>query len=469
MNNFIVDIYKTTKYFVYFNLFLNVLVLNLLNYKFTYKINDKFLKWLYYTINLNGCILIKIVQWLNTNLEILDVKDSKTLYDIFSTFYEDCEIHDLNYTKKLFIKEFREDFDEVIELDNSYDIKSGSIAQVYKGYYNDKMVAIKVVHPDIKYQLIFPIFYIKLYKFLVNNLFFLKKYDTIFIFDSFFENLKNQTVMLNEYNNMKYFYDAYKENEYILIPEPLHATKNILIMEFIDGIKFDTMNITLMQKYKIVNLLNLFLKDNYFFQDFYHSDLHESNWKVIKNGDFYKLVIYDFGYISSNNYKEVFKLMTYYNDILDIKSILEITYDNCKIQDTMTKNEFTFKFEQYLKDLNTEFREPFCDEIIIRLYNFIFINNIYLEPYMFELFVSIILSKKYVLKYLSLKKIGVSNSNTLISCYISSIEMCKKYNFFHNLKDFMEKTYIDNPEIKASYEFENVYFKNLESSNSIDI
>lgn len=471
MTNFLVDIYKTCKYFIYFNLFLNVLVLNLLNYKFTYKINDKFLKWLHCTINWNGCILIKIVQWLNTNLEILDVKNSKIFYEIFNTFYEDCEIHNLNYTKKLFTKEFKEDFDKVIILDDLYSIKSGSIAQVYKGYYNDKMVALKVVHPDIKYQLIFPIFYIKLYKFLVKNLFFLRSYDTIFIFDSFFENLKNQTLMLNEYNNIKYFYDAYKENKCILIPKPLHATKNILIMEFINGIKLDDLNVSLMQKYKIVTLLTMFLKDNYLFQDYYHSDLHESNWKVIKDGDFYKLVIYDFGYIShnNNNYKEVFKLLTYYNEILDIKSILEILYDNCKIYDKMTKNEFIFKFEEYLKNLNTEFREPFCDQIIIRIYNFIFINNICLESHIFELFISMILFKKYVLKYLTIKKIRISNSNSLISRYIFTIEMCKKYNIFPQLKDYMEKTYINNPEIKNFYEFENTYFKNLESSNSIDI
>jgi predicted unusual protein kinase regulating ubiquinone biosynthesis (AarF/ABC1/UbiB family) len=468
MSNIIIDIYKTSKYFVYFNLFLNVLILNLLNYKFTYKINDRLIRWLYYTINLNGCILIKIVQWLNTNLEILDIKDNNTLYDIFHTFYEDCKIHDLNYTKKIFLKEFEEDFDEVIKLDDSYNIKSGSIAQVYKGFYNNKIVAIKVVHPDIKYQLIFPIFYINLYKCLVNNLFFLKKYDTIFIFDSFFENLKNQTVMLNEYFNMKYFYDVYKENEYVLIPEPLLATKNILMMEFIDGVKFDTLNVSLLQKHKIIGLVNLFLKDNYFFRDYYHSDLHESNWKVIKHDDFYKIVIYDFGYISHNNYKELFKLICYYNDVIDIKSLLELLYNNCKNID-ITKNEFIFKFEEYLENLDIEFREPFCDELIIKLYNFILINNICLESHMFELFISMILFKKYVIKYCNIKKIGINNSNCLVSVYFSSIEMCEKYNIFHTLKDYIKKTYINNPQVTELYEFENVYFQNLESSNSIDI
>ena len=144
MNNFILDFYKRCKYFIYFNLFLNALLLNLFTYKFTNKLNQKLIRWLYFTINLNGCILIKIVQWLNTNLEILDIKNGKTLYNIFYTFYEDCQIHNLEYTKKLFTKEFNKDFDEIIELDNLYHIKSGSIAQVYKGFYDDKIVAVKL-------------------------------------------------------------------------------------------------------------------------------------------------------------------------------------------------------------------------------------------------------------------------------------------------------------------------------------
>ena len=128
MTYIILDFYKRCKYFVYFNLFLNVLMFNVINYKITNKINHRLLRWLYYNINLNGCILIKIVQWLNTNFEMLDIKISKVLYSIFSAFYEDCDIHDLEYTKKIFFDEFKEDFDKVIKLDNFYMIKSGSIA-----------------------------------------------------------------------------------------------------------------------------------------------------------------------------------------------------------------------------------------------------------------------------------------------------------------------------------------------------
>jgi predicted unusual protein kinase regulating ubiquinone biosynthesis (AarF/ABC1/UbiB family) len=441
---------------------------NLLNYKLTNKINDRLIRWLFSSINLNGCILIKIVQWINTNLDLLDIKNDKILYKIFNRFYEDCDIHDLQYTKKIFLNEFKENFDEVIQLDNFYNIKSGSIAQVYKGFYNNKMVALKVVHPDIKYQLIFPIFFIKLYSFLVKNVFFLKSYDTHFVFDSFFNNLKNQTNMQNEYNNMKYFYDTYKENEYILIPEPLQATKNILMMDFLDGEKLELLDISLLEKQKIVNILNLFLKDTHYFKDYYHSDLHESNWKVVKYNDFYKIIIYDFGYISINNLSQTFKDITYFNDILDVDSMVNTLYYHCK-NIRFTNEEFRNKFKKYLEDSKVKFREPFCDELILRLYNFIVIYDICLQPNMFELFISMILFKKNILKYICLKKVGISNSNILVSTYLNSIQMCKKYNFFDDVRNYYEEKYINNPEIKKLHQFENNYFQDLGSSNSIDI
>ena len=467
----IVDFFKRCKYFFYINLFINVLILNYFSYKITHKINNRLIQWLYYTINLNGCMLIKIVQWLNTNLELLNLENSKILYDIFSLFYENCNIHDLNYTKKLFLNEFNIllDSDNIIKLDNTFDIKSGSIAQIYKATYNNKEVALKVVHPDINYQLIFPIMYIKFYTFIVNKIVCLNSYRCIFLFDSFFDNLKNQTNMLYEFNNMKYFYDCYKNNKYILIPKPIYATKNILIMEFIDGKKFEELeSSSILEKQKIVQLLNLFLKDNYFFKDYYHSDLHESNWKVIKYDDFYKIIIYDYGYISVNKFKESFKKIIYYNDIVDIDSILELLHFHCPNIQICLK-EFMFKFKEYIKENNIQYREPFCDEIMVLLYKFIFINKITVEPFMFELFISLILFKKYIIKFINIKKIDVSNANHLISSYMSTIYLCDKYDIFPELKNYFKMKYINNSEIYNSYQFENTFYENLKADNSLDI
>ena len=65
------------KYFVYFTLFLNVLLINTLFYKVTNSYSNFLAIALYKTINLNGCVLIKFIQWILSNIELLDLNVNK--------------------------------------------------------------------------------------------------------------------------------------------------------------------------------------------------------------------------------------------------------------------------------------------------------------------------------------------------------------------------------------------------------
>ena len=51
-----------------------------------------------------------------------------------------------------------------------------------------------------------------------------------------------------------------------------------------------------------------------------------------------------------------------------------------------------------------------------------------------------------------LKKIGTTNSNILISSYLTSIQICEKYNIFRELTEFHIETYINNPAVNKTYE-----------------
>jgi len=468
MTNLIYDLFNKSKYFVYFSLFINAVTLNKINYTFTGKINRTLIKYLYNTINLNGCMLIKLVQWINTNVELLDIDDDDNFMgSLFSSFYENCNIHDLNYTRQVFIDEYcdgdEEEFDKQLQLDIYADVKSGSVAQVYKGTYQNQTVALKVVHPEIEYQLKNPMVFLNFYKFMVTNISFLNKYDTPFIFDNFFENLIKQADMRNEYSNMMYFYNEYKDNQYIIIPKPIASSKNILIMEYVEGETMIEITDSIIEKHKIATLLNLFIKDNFFFKDYYHSDLHESNWKVKKYNDFYQLIIYDYGYISKNDIQESFMLVTYYNDTVNIEGLCACVYEHC-INVSLTEKEFINSFHDYLNDFNIKIREPFCDEIIIRLHNFLVINRFTISPSMFELFVSIILLKKYIIKYLLVEKLGNSASDTannIIRSYLATINLCEKHDIFPKLKNYYIENYIENPIFRNTYAFQNNYFDEL--------
>ena len=177
------DFYYKTKYFIYFNIFLNVLFSNYIYYKIFGVTNNKLIVLLNYSINLNGCIIIKLIQWLNNHISFIknDENKNNAIMKLFSKYYENCSIHNLKYTKTLFFEEFGYVFDDIFILDETCYIKSGSIAQVYKAYFknNDLInslnnnitnnysiknpIAIKVVHPEIKYQMLFPIYFINIY------------------------------------------------------------------------------------------------------------------------------------------------------------------------------------------------------------------------------------------------------------------------------------------------------------------
>ena len=277
--------------------------------------------------------------------------------------------------------------------------------------------------------------------------------------------------MRNEFNNMTYFYNEYIDNPYVLIPRPIACSKNILIMEFIEGENINEITDSCIEKQKIAVLLNLFVKDNYYFKDYYHSDLHESNWKVKKYNDFYQLIVYDYGYISKNNIQESFKLVTFYNDTLNIAGLCEVVFEHC-LNIKFNQEQLVIRFDNYIKDLNVDIKEPFCDEIILRLYNFLVINNISVTPSMSELFVSTILIKKYIIKYLLIEKVGSTkeeNANNIINGYLATINLCEKYNIFPKLKNYYVINIIQNPIFKNTYSFKNEFFEKLEGEDTIDI
>ena len=471
-NNKLFDLLLYIKYFIYFNFFLTILINNIFYYKLFNKSNNYLIKLLYFSIRINGCVLIKFVQWFNNNFEILNIKN--TYIDLFNNFYENNNIHSLNYTKKIFKNDLNCDFDEIIELDNEFKVKSGSIAQVYKGkfkknvtfnndFYNSE-IAIKVIHPELKYQMFFPINYVYFYKYIVNNISFFNKYDTIFNFESFFENLKLQMNMNNEYKNIKYFYDYYYNNEYIIIPYPIQFSNNILIMQYIEGELFDTINFSEFEKKKIIILFNLFLKDQYFFSDYFHSDLHDYNWRVNKYKDFYKLIIYDFGYVIKNDIQDTMKNFILYSDTNNIHGISNILYNNI-INLNMEEKYFTDNLKKFVKKII-----PYTDNSIVQIYNFCYVNNYKLKNNLLEVFIGAILTKKNFSKYIFQTLNDDIDYKSLIKLNLTYVTICEKYNIFLQTRNFIKNTYLNNEFLKNKYDYQNNYYELLENNEeSIDI
>ena len=85
-------------------------------------------------IKKSGPFLIKLVQWTLPKIEnMYDINPNNKEYGWFFKFeelYENCDFHSLEYTKKVFQREFKEDLND--KYNSIEEIASGSIGQVYK-------------------------------------------------------------------------------------------------------------------------------------------------------------------------------------------------------------------------------------------------------------------------------------------------------------------------------------------------
>lgn len=377
-----------------FTLFTSQLYINIFN-----KPNSTLNTILYRDIQNNGCVIIKFIQWLytrnkNFNNKYTSLNDSQSNFDdifnnIFNNIYENCKLHQLEYSKQLFQKEFSANFDDIIELDPEYKIKSGSIAQVYKARLKNTQqeVAIKITHPELYEQLLFPYIYYKIYDKITTNISFFKNYKIPFELSDFFDSFLNQTDMRIEATNLKYFYKEYRSNPYILIPKPILWSNNILIMEYIEARNFNDIKneISDYTKYKIILLLNLFIKDSMCLLDYYHADLHDSNWKVVNNlinPNNPLIAIYDFGFCIKKSENDK-RLMQNLHKTIETNNI----------------SEFAANLYQFIYYNPTNISKEKFIEVIINITKLPLIttNSLYSNQ-LLTLIISYFITKKYIFK-----------------------------------------------------------------------
>ena len=245
-----------------------------------------------------GPIVIKFVQWVLPKIEtIYGIQKNSIDNEWFiklEEIYENCEYHSLEYTKRQYKIDFKKDFDE--DYKEVKRVASGSIGQVYK--IIDKKgntFAMKVLHPYIDYQLYFFSLLFLIIRVIppFNN--YLNYYFPINL-HSFIKDFQMQTNLINEANHNIHFTNVYRDNPYIIIPQLYKFSKEIIIMSYEEGERFDTMDLSDYMNYKTILLLKLFNKNNEAIHQFMHGDLHKGNWKVRINKIDVKLVIYDFGF-----------------------------------------------------------------------------------------------------------------------------------------------------------------------------
>lgn len=346
--------------------------------------SDFLLKIIKKNIDDCGCIATKFIQWALPKIEVVyDInkkeKGNEWFYE-FEEFYDKCKTHSIEVTEKIYEKDFNNSIYDDFTIDEL--IASGSIGQVYKVHdKNDQTFAIKVLHPNMNYQILFLDYIIKIIYFFpfIRNI--INYYLPISLSD-FISDFKLQTNLINEANNCLKFKNEYKSNDLIIIPEVHKISKNILVMSYEEGIKIDDSNSSDYIKHQTLLLLKLFIKNNQHLFQFMHGDLHKGNWKMKEDG---KIVIYDFGFCWKipNYLKESFQIIDKaFLDVDNPKKIKSSFAEACHL--------FVNKkvdIEPIEKEVDLLSKELECDDpifLIKLVINCITKNNIILNSYVLQ-------------------------------------------------------------------------------------
>jgi predicted unusual protein kinase regulating ubiquinone biosynthesis (AarF/ABC1/UbiB family) len=424
--------------------------------------SDYLMDTLYHDTMNNGAVVLKLAQWIITRYNIIYDSHKPTWLVKFNNIYENCDIHDIDYTRELFEGLGNNKMDELFTEFNEHPIASGSIGQVYKAKMKDgKEVAVKVMHPNMEIKSSVPILYLKSYNWTLKRLPLLYKYGLPFNLDDFFEDIKKQIDFKYEYDNLVKFNKMYKDNHLVVFPEPILKSEKILITSYEEGQFFEDVDITEYKKYKIVQLLTLFVRDSSIIKTFMHGDLHQGNWKVKKLDDSneYALVIYDVGICVEFEEQEI-KDFWYYWEMADKKKLSKLfTEAIYYYPDNMTLPQIE---EGIYNNLTCYVDKPAdANNTIGETLRYMNTNNIIMNSTWLNLCVIISLLEDFFKKY------GIVDDSTKVDAvktrkdvfkifYLNYITYCETNKVFHKLKDYLKKC-LDRADVK----FDNL-FSNLE-------
>lgn len=175
-------------------------------------------------------------------------------------------------------------------------INSGMISIVFKGIYNDtkKHVAIKIKRLHITSILNTAIYNLQMAVYIAS---WFNKYNLSEYVNNNIDMIREQTDFVQEVANMQQMKENCKQMKYVVIPSVYSHSDNVIVMEYIDGLKINdvlptdyTLFAKLIVKFGIVTTLVHGLA---------HGDLHSGNIFFIKSDNIYKIGIIDFGIVYS--------------------------------------------------------------------------------------------------------------------------------------------------------------------------
>jgi ubiquinone biosynthesis protein len=241
-----------------------------------------------------GPIFIKIGQTLSIRPDII----GKEIADELVKLQNNLKSSDFSLIKKIIEAEFQDSLENIFTDFEQQPVAAASIAQVHKAVINDKIVAVKILRPDIEKKFLKDIklmyFIARVMEYFISNSSRLKATDIV---KNFHQNILIELDLTLEAAAANTIQDYHKDDDTIIVPEIYweYTTKNILTMQWVDGTSiYNEQELALLEIDNIevaTNLAKMFFLQA-FNHGFYHADLHPGNILISNTG---KIILLDFG------------------------------------------------------------------------------------------------------------------------------------------------------------------------------
>ena len=311
------------------------------------------------TLEKLGPSFIKLGQILSTRVDILPSEYcdalSKLRSDVTPLEYNEIiEILNNNY----------DNLDEVFSSIDKIPLGSASIAQVHKARLkvNNRNVVIKIKRPNIEkiLETDFNLFKKAVKLLHLNKI--VKVMDLNEVLDQIYEVSKEETNFIIEANHLIEFKRKNEDNKYIRCPKVYTnlCTNNVIVMEYINGIKINDINLLSNQGYDLVGLANI-LSKNYIKQaiedGFFHADPHPDNI-LVKDEN---IVYIDLGMMGSISEKNKSLLKECMKDII-VKDYKEVSRILVKMSTPLDEVDYLV-LENDVANILEEFADAKLDSI----------------------------------------------------------------------------------------------------------
>jgi predicted unusual protein kinase regulating ubiquinone biosynthesis (AarF/ABC1/UbiB family) len=226
-------------------------------------------------------------------------------------------------------------------------VASASIAQVHKGNFKGRPVALKFKRPGIETLIREDLALVKSGASLLAKI---PNFGMEFVtpwLKEFEKGLLAELDFKNEIRNIAFFRDVYRDRKDVKIPRPYSrlSTEDVIVMDW-------TPSLTVQKPFKAERLINMFL-EQLLYEGVIHGDLHTGNMGLDATSD--AIVLYDFGNVIrvSPEYKSAIQDFVYGVQTENVDVVLDNMYKmGMTIRDPDMTRIFIRQYFEYLRTLD---------------------------------------------------------------------------------------------------------------------